>query len=300
MKLMRKKGIRLVAGLLLAGIAVTTGCSAPMDTGYSGPANAPNEPGDVLHDSMPAPAAPRRAPEYGEGDDRMIARTSSIRLVVDDIEVTAKALREVAARLKGSVTAESLSLPEVGNYGSSHVEVTVPAAQLDEALALMAELGRVTDRRIDSQDVTDEVVDVDARVRTMQESIKRLQELMSQTGSIADIARVESELTQRQADLESLLSRQKSLSQRVATTPISVELRTVSAVEPLSNSGFLSGLLAGWGVMVDSAVVAITVIGALLPWLALTALILGPIIVVRRSRRNSAAKAATPVPPTEN
>jgi len=227
----------------------------------------------------------------------LIARTASIAIVVDDVAKTAQSLTDDATALGGSITAESLLLPGADGttYGSSTVEVTVPSERLDEALTKIAALGRVTDRQIQSEDVTTQVVDVDARVQTMRDSIARLQDLMSKAGSVTEIAQVESELTQRQADLEALLARQKALSQRVATAPITVTLRTESQAVPEGLNGFLPGLQAGWDSMTAAASVAVTVVGVLLPWLVLAAIIVVPIVAIRRHRKRTRL-AAQPAP----
>jgi len=292
MKLDLRRGSRLgIALCLAAGLAVFSGCAG------AGVSNAP-EAGypDVPQAAPGEGGAPTSGPD-GVHTAPQIARTASISIVVDDVAKTAQDLTDAAATLGGWVTAESLSLPGADgtSYSSSTVEVTVPSDRLDEALTKIAGLGRVTDRQIESEDVTTQVVDVDARVQTMRDSIARLQDLMSKAGSVTEIAQVEAELTQRQADLEALLARQKALSQRVATAPITVTLRTESQAVPEGLNGFLPGLQAGWDAMTASASVAVTVVGVLLPWLVLAAIIVVPIVAVHRHRRRMRL-TAEPVP----
>jgi len=258
-----------------------------------------------------AAAAPVPAPEAGGAvpldADRKIARTASVWIVVDDVAQATTNLHDLATAVGGVITSESVSLPTDSDprYGSGMVVVTVPSDQLDAALTQIATLGKVTNRQIDAVDVTEQVVDVDSRVTTLKDSIARLQELMAKSGSVTEIAAVESELTQRQADLESLLAQQKSLSQRVATAPISVQLSTPSVTEQPTGNGFISALRDGVHSMATAGRVAIIVIGAVLPWLALVALIVVPILVIRRRHkravqaRNTVAKPATVVAPPQ-
>jgi hypothetical protein len=274
----------VLAGPLLA-LALLAGCSA----GGSSPAAGPSR--------DEAEAAPATEPASGEvpgdvssGLDRKIARTATISLVIDDVAATAAQLRGVAQSVGGIVTDELLQLPVPDDatrpWGTtSTVVLSVPATALDRTLDLVAALGEVTDRTISSTDVTDEVVDVDARVTTMRESIARLQELMDRAGSVAEIARVESELTSRQAELESLLARQKALSTMVATSPVTVSLTPRAAAVPKAPDGFLSGLAAGWNGLVNTARVAATALGAMLPFLTVIAIVAVPLLVLRRRRR---------------
>lgn len=271
----------VAAGLILA----LTGCAA----GGSAPAGAPYP---------EAPDQPEAQPTTPPGE-RQIARTASITLVVEDVEQVAGELRQVAESVGGIVTSESISLPGQGEDwpgGYSAVVVSVPAERLEESLGLIGGLGEVRQRSIESVDVTDSVLDVDARVKTMRESIARLQELMSRAGSVAEIAQVESELSQRQAELESLLAQQKSLQNRVAMTPITVGLYPPERANEAGAMGFVGGLLAGWNSLVTAGQVALTVLGVLLPWLALVAVVGVPLLWWRRRRRAAGSATAKDQP----
>ena len=261
----------VAAGLVLA----LTGCAA----------NASAPAGGAPHPE--APDQPGGQPSAAPGE-RQIARTASITLVVEDVEQAAAKLREVAESVGGVVTSESISLPGQGEDwpgGYSEAVVSVPAERLDDSLELIGELGEVRQRAIESIDVTDAVLDVDARVRTMRESIARLQELMSRAGSVAEIAQVEAELSQRQAELESLLAQQKSLQGRVAMTPITVGLYPPERANEAGATGFVGGLLIGWNSLVSAGRVALTLLGVLLPWLVVAAVVVVPLVWWRKRRR---------------
>jgi len=229
--------------------------------------------------------------------ERLIARNAVISLVVDNVEEAAAGARAAVAKLDGTVMQESLDLTagEVG-HGRVVIEVVVPPENLDQALDQIASLGQVKERRIESLDVTDEVVDVETRIETMRESIKRLQGLMDQSGSVADIAAVEAELTVRQAELESLLARQQSLEKSVVTSPIVIEMSTeVDALE-YRPAGFLGGLKGGWKALVAAGGVALTAFGALIPWLVVAAIIAVPTVMIRRRWRQTHSPRPRPAP----
>lgn len=275
----------MVAGLAL----LVTGCSG---AGSGVPAaRAPEGPADGGLPEAPAPA-----PVPGE---RQIARTANISLVVADVAKASVELRRVAESVNGLVTSENISLPADDDESGGYAEavVSVPADRLDESLTLIGGLGEVRQRSVQSVDVTDSVLDVDARVKTMRESIARLQDLMERAGSVAEIAAVEAELSQRQADLESLLAQQKNLQDRVAMSPITVALYPPERAFEAGADGFVGGLLAGWSAMVTAGRIALTVVGALLPWAVLAALIGVPLLWWRRRRRAARPPASDPRPP---
>ncbi|MDR2895295.1 MAG: DUF4349 domain-containing protein [Propionibacteriaceae bacterium] len=266
------------AGLL--GLGLLTACSGPSSSpDYGAPAV-----GDGVY---PEDAG---GPEAGQDDltlERQIARTASLSLVVDDVRQGSNQLTELAERMGGLVTNQDLSLPTEENPAVSYstLELSVPSDRLDEAMEEIANLGEVTDQSVTAKDVTSQVVDVDSRIETLRQSIARLQTLMGQSGSVSDIAAVESELTSRQAQLESLLSQQKALSDSVEMAPITVYLRTPGMSEPNQGNGFIEGLKSGWA----SLAVAATIIGALIPWLVIAAVVVAAVVIGRRLRRRSAS-----------
>ncbi|MCL2316674.1 MAG: DUF4349 domain-containing protein [Actinomycetia bacterium] len=294
MKSRFRHGVTLVLSAgLAAGMVLLGGCSASNPSTASG--GAPTYGGAANGAPAPekAPGAPE-APPTTVDDGRQIARTASLALTVEDLMAATKGLHELAMSLGGVVTNESMSLPgDAGStQGSGMVVVSVPADKLDEALSQMGDLGTITNRKIEAVDVTADVVDVDSRIATMRASIARLRALMDKTGTVTEIASLEAQLTQREADLESLLARQKSLSQRVAEAPITVSLRTTSIADQSAPNGFVSALQAGLRSLAAAGRLTLIVLGAVLPWLALAAVILVPTLMIRRRWRLNHPKPA--------
>ncbi len=224
-----------------------------------------------------------KTPTAGE---RQIARSASVSITVNNAMDAASELARLAASLGGSITSESLSL-DTERAQLSYVVVSVPAARLDEALSSLAGLGEITSRVIESSDVTDVVVDVDARIKTLRESIARLQALMKRAGSVADIAAVESQLTSRQADLESLLAQQKALGTMVEKSLITVSLTARDTAPPATQRGFLSGLAAGWDALLATGRILLTGVGAILPFLGAALIVATPVWYWLRRRRRA-------------
>jgi len=285
MKLHIRRGLSAAALIGLAGGLLFAGCSSrAMSSGGAypqAPAPAVSEAAGVPAPQAPLPQGP------GDNGGRMIARTASVTVVVDDVKAATQSLENLAATMNGWVTTESMSLPQDDPTSRAYasIVIAVPADSFNDALSQIDAIGKVTDRSIQAEDVTEQVVDIDSRITTMRASIARLQELMAKSGSVSDIAAVERELTQREADLESLLAQQKSLQQRVATSTIAINVMTPAVEQQQQQTGFVSALKAGWDAMTTAGRYLIIVIGALLPWAALAAIITVPILLVRRHRR---------------
>ncbi|MDR1710856.1 MAG: DUF4349 domain-containing protein [Propionibacteriaceae bacterium] len=287
---MKNRSLKVWAAVPVAALAalLMVGCSASTSAG--------------TRDQ--APAAGAGVPEYAPADGsdtttRQIARTASIDVRVDDIAAATSQLRAIAAASDGLITAEDIRLPsDEQSSGYATVVVSVSADKLDATLAKLAELGVVQSQNINATDVTDQVVDVDSRVKTMRESIARLQDLIAQSGSVTEIAAVERELTERQTELEVLLAQQAQLGQRVAQAPITVTLWTkASNRPPESETGFLVGLAAGWETLTSLGVILLTALGAMLPFLGVAAVIGVPLFFWRRAWRKKHPKQPKMAPP---
>ncbi len=240
-------------------------------------------------------------PESPVDGTQQIIRSATMTVVVDDPAAAAARLRAIASSHGGTVTTENVVSGEQARYTQSMVVLSVPADQLDQTLSDIAGVGEVTLRTIQSSDVTTKVADVDARIKTMRESIARMQELLPRAGSVAEIAQVEKELTARQADLESLLAQQKALAQRVAQSPITVTLTKEAAVvtTPQPEIGFLAGLRNGWSALKETTVVLLMLLGTLLPFLVAMAVVIAPIVWLVRRRRRGAASVPAPTAPRD-
>ena len=136
----------------------------------------------------------------------------------------------------------------------------------------------------------------------MRTSVERVRAFLADADDLTQVVALEAELTRRQADLESLQSQLAALKGSVSRSPVQVSLTTEPGViaeqDDQDATGFLVGLRSGWDAFTASVAVALTVVGALLPFAVLAALVLVPVWWVLRRRRASAAPSAPqPVAP---
>ena len=298
MSTLRLLGIAAVIPLVLA----VGGCSA---MGASQPAAGTVEPADgraadYASEDNPVPnAKPGEGGGFAGSVQVQLARTASVALTVPDVEATATKLRALASAMGGMVTTENL-VTRVDAMGmsipTSTMVISVPADRLDSTLEQLKSLGTVTSRVISSDDVTTKVADVASRIKALEGSIARLSELSKKAGSITELTQLESELTTRIAERDSLLAQQKSLTGRVAQSPVTISLQTPDAVVETEVPGFLAGLAAGWNALVTSSRVLLTIVGAILPFLLLVAVVGTPVVFWRRRVRRVRRAAATAQP----
>ncbi|MBN1171391.1 MAG: DUF4349 domain-containing protein [Micromonosporaceae bacterium] len=299
--------------LLSSAIALgTAGCSANEDTrsdAASGQdkgaaAEQPVAPEQLTQEAdQPGQAtaqaeAPAEAPADVPTTQRSIIYTGSITIRVPNVNEAATKAMAIATGAGGVIGSDERTIDE--RRSQATLSLRIPAQRFTEVLnALPGALGEEERRDITAEDVTDQVVDLDARIEIAQASVDRIRALLARAETISEIVSLESELSRREANLNSLLQRKNKLADLTALSTITVVLLGPdAAVEEDDDEtiGFIAGLKAGWQAFVASVVILLTIIGALLPWL----LVIGVpayllIRVVRRIRRKG--PPSSPVPP---
>ncbi|MEV7091946.1 DUF4349 domain-containing protein [Amycolatopsis sp. NPDC051045] len=257
------------AALAIAGVAfVLAGCSAAQD-GASSTADSAG--------SGPLPAAPQQGngkatpnkgqqvtPPQAGATDRKLSRSARL-------ELTAPKVTDVVAQARGIAQgAGGYTGQESTGEELATLSLAVPADKLDGVLDQLSHLGSsLVKRELNTQDVTEQVVDVEARLATQRASVERIRALLARATSVSEIASVESELTSRESTLESLEQQRNSLAGSVAMATVAMTIRGVAAPPPPSedHSGFLGGLAGGWHAFLVFGGGLLTVLGAIAPFL---------------------------------
>lgn len=197
-------------------------------------------------------------------EPRVVVRTARIEVRVKDVSRAADDVTRLAAHEQGRIDGDERD--DAGD-GRASLVVRVPPEAVERTLGAVSGLGKETLRTVTDTDVTTDSVDVASRVATQRASVERVRALLARAETLADITRIEGELTKREADLESLQARQKALSGQVQLATITVTLTgSGAAVGPVRHAGFSDGLSGGWHALVGTVRAMAVVVGALLPW----------------------------------
>jgi len=228
-----------------------------------------------------------------------LTKSASLNLRVKNIDAAAAQVRTIATGMQAQVLNEQIGTGNPGGpvplqnksealRGFGTLTLSIPADKLDTALDQLATIGTVLQRNMSTQDVTAQYVDTESRLKTMRASVERVRALMAQAKDIGQVVVLESELSRREADLESLESQLSALKNNVERSTLMVSLSTPGH-EPVTNTGFLGGLRSGWDAFTASARGLLTVIGALLPFAVFLALVAAPFVWWLRRRRPGSA-----------
>ncbi|MGW3661560.1 DUF4349 domain-containing protein [Streptomyces sp. NPDC005141] len=204
-----------------------------------------------------------------------IIRTASLTVEVKEVAAALDDARATTENAGGYVGNETTTRDGRG-HERTRVVLRVPTERYDQVLADLEGTGKVVARTAKAQDVTDQVVDVESRVKSQRASVARVRELMDQATKLSDVVALEGELSSRQADLEALLAQQASLKDRTSLATITLSLSETpvkKAEKKDEDPGFLDALQGGWDVLVTMVRWLALAIGALLPFAAVLALI---------------------------
>jgi hypothetical protein len=154
----------------------------------------------------------------------MIARTASLKVSVRDVDSARAAVDKIIQQFHGY--AASLTIhSEAGSPRSIESEVHIPAQQSDAALTAFKTLGRVEQEEQGGEEVTTQVIDLDARLKNARESESRLQDILrTRTGKVSDILEVEKVISETRENIERMEAEQKELRGRVSYSSIKLEL----------------------------------------------------------------------------
>ncbi|MFV0433716.1 MAG: DUF4349 domain-containing protein [Leucobacter sp.] len=291
----------LAVAPLSACSAASGGAPAPKGVADGGADSTADFAGDSAFSEQAAVAedavGAEKSAESASADNRSVIRTGDISLAVSDPAKTADEVAEVAKRFKGTVESSTVTGESEDYSASANVTLRVPEDRLDEAFDALTELGEVVSESRSELDVTTEHVDLKARVAALEKSVDRLTDLMSGANSTNELLKAEKALSQRQQELDGMKAQLKSLEGQVSEATIFVDIteKTEAVLPGGGPANFWEGVVAGFNSLGTVGAGALVVIGVLLPWLvvgAVIALIVFGIVFAANKRRRSARTAA--------
>ncbi len=234
---MKRIGLSSVALLLLAGLLLACGATPEPQAVYLPEAPVP----------MEKPVAGKEAAESGGSADldldtteRMVIWNASVYLTVEDAEESLTAIQSLARELGGyPISSESWLEDEQVH---ARLTIRVPAERFDEALSRIRDLGLRVDREsANSEDVTDQYVDLESRLRHLEAKEAQLLKFMEDAENTKAVLSVYKYLDETQAEIEQVKGKMKYLSSLSAMGTITVEMYPEEAEPPVIEEGWNPG-----------------------------------------------------------
>lgn len=310
----------LLAGLVMACGSASQEAPAALPTYYEAESIAVESPGApvdaAVNSSEPLPLDNNilsDALAQAQGP-RLIVYSGDMALVVKDTREAIEAITAMANELGGYVAGANIYESDGAPRGT--VTIRVPAEQYESAVTRLRQLAlRVESESTNTQDVTEEFVDLEARKTNLEHTEAALQNLLDErqrVGQTSDILEVYRELTNIRGQIEQLEGRMRYLANQAALSTITVNLTPDVLYQPVS--------VAGWepqGVAKEALQALVTALKGLVNlaiWLIILVLplliiLLLPVVVViviirwwwkrRQAKKETKTGAAKPTTPTK-
>ena len=224
--------------------------------------------------------------------DKKIIRTANLTIQTQTYDNSLTNLRALCEADGGWVESSSESVSSSTGLRTARLTLRVPQTGLDGYLAGAEQLGRITSRSESATDVTASYQDTKARLDTQLALMARLQALITESADLSDLLALESQIADTQYMIDSLQSSLNTTDRQVTYSAVSVTLREEKAPALTDTSVSLGDRLAaavrmGCEGIVTFAQDALVFILAALPYLAVVAVIIGGVIIIRKLRRRN-------------
>lgn len=248
--------------------------------------------------------------------DRLIIRQKSISMQVKDVRKTYKKIDQTASKYKGRIisasissekyqqnhypeTLEEKSLPPAwqnqqsskNNAGPLYatIVVKVPSDETSAALKDLKKLGKIEDEQESEEEVTDQYVDLNARLKNLQRTEERYLDFFDAAKTVEDMLKIEEQLTRVRGEIESIQAQVDHLEKSAKLGTITIYLHEPTQItKPIRDWGFIKAVLQGIQNFITVVNFLVMTFGALLPFLILILFLLLIIKLVLRMKRGTA------------
>jgi len=229
--------------------------------------------------------------------ERKIIRNADLQLEANAPEEAQQKITQIAESKGGFVVESTQSSSDVKATTRDTVTMTVrvPSAKFDEALnEIRQTASRVIVESVKGQDVTEEFIDIEARLKTQKALETQFLEIMKRSNSVEDALNVQTEIARVRGEIEKIEGRKRFLESQASLSTVKIKLQSPTAFSA-NSTGFLYQLKEAFGDGFDAALnfilILIRVLIALLPFLILIVLPIYLLVryILRKNRKQKLA-----------
>lgn len=190
--------------------------------------------------AAPLPAAPA----VRTGSLLQIARSGKVSLYVGNLDSAIRAITGLAQRDGGDVVSMYSGSTDAG-VPTAQMQIRVPADRFDDAMNGAGGIGKIRERSIAAEDLTNDITDSDARLRNLRRTEEDIRAIMDRSGSVAQVLSAEEQVSSVREQIETLESELKQMRGRVAYATIDVSMSLEAAPAP-AEPGAASQIQSAW------------------------------------------------------
>lgn len=244
---MKRAVLSLLAGSMLLGLGVT-GCGPALESGVESGDLAASVEADidnqVLNSEVSQTASSLEDPSTTDSQTAapQLIKRAALVLSVESVEESFEEIERILTAQQGDVLYMDDSGDRQRRISS---ELRVPQQNLDATLAAFGEVGTVRSRTITTEDVSSQLVDLQARLSNARKQEEALQEIMSRSGEISDVLEVSKELSSVRERIEQMAAAQKNLQTQVRYSTIDLTISSTAIAAP-EKPAFTRQLANSW------------------------------------------------------
>jgi hypothetical protein len=265
----RKLSYRIIFLIILVFVSLTTLFSCKKKEEAPAPASGQF---DVRKSRTVNEVSASATAETAQDDSqRKVIMSHALSLEVKSLSAALESLTRLAESNGGYIYESTLTSYDRNSYAGM-VGIRVPVGKTSGVLGAIRSLGRVENERSNAEDITDDYVDMEARLKNAQASETRLKQMYQRAGTVKDVLEVEKELTRVRGDIEAFMAKKRNWDILVEMATIEVNLHEPTAAMPAAHN-FWGPIRSAFGSSLEgfanSLRVLIIFIGVIVPWLVL-------------------------------
>jgi hypothetical protein len=219
---------RFYLGLILS-LLVLSSCAQANKAKQIAPASAPLATADSLEMANSAPQPTTSEPKK----QSQLIKRAQLTLIVQSIHQTTESITEIIQKQQGDILKfEAQKSPDNSQRQTAYLEFRVPQQRLEITLNALAKLGTVENQMITAEDVSDQLVDFQARLRNLRKSEEMVLKIMERSGSVGDVLKAANELSTIRESIERIDAQLRSLQNQVAYSTITLNIQSLVSVSP--------------------------------------------------------------------
>lgn len=172
------------------------------------------------------------ASQAGFASQRHIIRTASLSLEVKNVNTEVETFSVLVQQYGGYVKSNNKYTEK-----RAHVTAKIPVKKLDLFINDVSKLGKLTSRSTSTEDATEQVIDIDARIKNLIALRARYRALLDKASTILEVVSIEKELSKIQTEIDSIQGRRNSLLDQVAMSSVKVTFEQKTVYGPLGYLG---------------------------------------------------------------
>ncbi len=314
-------GLAVAVGYLAAGTVSDSGMRAVSTSAYDGSTKgsvvgaapeAMSGSGAPVEQNAIDQSAPSAVPKRADAETSLVIMSASMALRVANLDGAVASVRRIASSTGSQISNLSvyagepspspvpLAGQETGSQttgpGTADITLRVPAVKLTAVQNAVAELGTVLTQATAEDDVTQQHIDLAARLKNLRAEEARLRSFLDDAKKVSEMLEVERELSRVRGDIESMQAQLTYLERQAAMATLTISLSEPGPVVSPGTPGWGFTEAVTRGVRTAAALISatITVLIALVPLGVLAAIVLLARRSIRRRRKVDVSDADSP------